>query len=71
MDSTSFRYLLSLAVQLSLETHLLDVVTVYLYGDLDTELYIKPPPDFIPNLAPAQPGRFQGLRICKALYGFK
>ena len=33
MDSTSFRYLLSLVVDLSLETRLLDEVTAYLYGD--------------------------------------
>ena len=71
MDCTSFRYLLSLTVQLSLETQLLDVITAYLYGDLETELYIKPPPEFLPRLAPASPGHFNGLRICKALYGLK
>ena len=71
MDSTSFRYLLSLAVQMALETRLLDVVTAYLYGDLDAQIHIKPPPDFLPNTTPAQPGRFSGLRICKALYGLK
>ena len=71
MDSTSFRYLLSLVVQMALETRLLDVVTSYLYGDLDTHIHIKPPPEFLPHTTPAQPGRFYGLRICKALYGLK
>ena len=71
MDSTSFRYLLSLAVQLTLETRLLDVVTAYLYGDLDTELHIKPPPDFVPQLPSSKPGKFTGLKIRKALYGLK
>jgi hypothetical protein len=58
MDSTSFRYLLSLAVQMALETRLLDVVTTYLYGDLDAQLHIKPTPDFLPNTTPAKHGRF-------------
>ena len=71
MDSTSFRYLLNLTVQMALETSLLDVVTTYLYGDLDAQFHIKPPPYFLPNLLPAQPGRYFGLRICKALYGHK
>ena len=71
MDSTSFRYLLSLAVQMALVARLLDVVTAYLYGDLDTKIYIKPPPDFLPSIPPAQPGKFAGLRIRKALYGLK
>ena len=71
MDSTSFRYLLSLAVQMALETRLLDVVTAYLYGNLDAEIHIKPPPEFLPNLASTRPGRFSGLKIRKALYGLK
>ena len=71
MDSTSFRYLLSLAVQLALATRLMDVVTAYLYGDLDTELHIKPPPGFLPQLPTPQPGQYSGLKICKALYGLK
>ena len=71
MGSTSFRYLVSLTVQMALETRLLDVVTAYLYGDLDSHIHIKPPPEFLPHTTPAQPGRFSGLRICKALYGLK
>lgn len=71
MGSTSFRYLVSLTVQMALETRLLDVVTAYLYGDLDTHIHIKPPPEFLPHTTPAQLGRLSGLRICKALYGLK
>lgn len=71
MDSTSFRYLLSLAVHLSLETRLLDVLTAYLYGDLEAKLYLKPPPGFLPDVTTVKPGRYSGLRICKALYGLK
>lgn len=44
VDSGTFRYLLATVVQYSLKIQLLDVVTTYLHGPLDTELYIKPPP---------------------------
>lgn len=71
MDSTSFHYFLNLAVQMTFETCLLDVVTTYLHGDLDAQIHIKPPPNFLPNTTPTQPGCFYGLRICKTLFGLK
>ena len=52
MDSGTVRYLLGMAVQFSLETQLLDVVTAYLYGPLDADIYIKPPPDFFSEIPP-------------------
>ena len=39
MDITTFRYLISLAISQNLEKRLMDVVTAYLYGDLDTEIH--------------------------------
>ena len=42
MDAGTFRYLLGLSVQLSLQILMLDVVTAYLHGPLETELLIKP-----------------------------
>lgn len=72
MDSTSFRYLLGLAVQYSLETQLMDVVTAYLYGPLDADIYIRPPPEFLTEVTPADtPGKFSGLKLLRALYGLK
>lgn len=56
MDCFSFRYLLTLVVQFSLATQLLDVVNAYLYGQLEEELFIKPPPDFLPAIPPAPTG---------------
>ena len=41
MDITTFRYLISLAVSQNLEMRLMDVVTAYLYGDLDIEIHMK------------------------------
>lgn len=71
IDCTSYRYLLNIAVQHALETWWMDVVTSYLYDELDTELYIKPPPDFLPHSKPSPTEQFSGLQICKALCELK
>ena len=72
MDSGIFRYLLRMAVHHALETQLLDIVTAYLYGNLDATIYISPSPDFFPdsNLVGNQ-GPYSGLKFQKALYGLK
>ena len=50
MSSITFRYLISLAVQNRLSLQLMDVVTAYLYGSLDSEIYMKVPDGInIPN----------------------
>ena len=70
VDSRTFCYLLEIVVQFSLKIHLLDVVTAYLHRPLDTKLYIRPPPDFMPQpIPPESPGSYPGLKIQKALYG--
>ena len=71
LDITSFRYMLAFAVHFGLEIFLMDVVTTYLYGNLDMLLYIFSPPDFLPMLPAPSHGKFLGLRICKGLYGLK
>ena len=43
MDAITFRYLISLVVSKGLEMHLMDMVTAYLYGMLDTDVYMKIP----------------------------
>ena len=43
MDIITFRYLISLVVSERLNMQLMDVVTAYLYGDLDAEIYMKAP----------------------------
>ena len=50
MSGITFRYLISLAVQKGLSMHLMDVVTAYLYGSLDSDIYMKVPEELIiPN----------------------
>ena len=41
MDATSFRWLIHFTIQRSLHMRLMDVVTAYLYGDLDKDIYMK------------------------------
>ena len=36
MDGITFRYLIAMAVNMNLQIKLMDVVTAYLYGSLDT-----------------------------------
>lgn len=43
MDSITFKYLLSLVVDKKLETLLMDVVTAYLYGNMDIDMCMKVP----------------------------
>ncbi|GJU30812.1 retrovirus-related pol polyprotein from transposon TNT 1-94 [Tanacetum coccineum] len=41
VDATTFRYLICLVIQEGLDLRLMDVVTAYFYGSLDTEIFMK------------------------------
>ena len=43
VDAITLRYLISLTVCENLDMHLMDVVTAYLYGSLENEIYMKIP----------------------------
>jgi hypothetical protein len=43
MDAITFRFLISLVVTENLDMRLMDVVTAYLYGSLDNDIYMKIP----------------------------
>jgi hypothetical protein len=43
MSGITFRYLIFLAVQNRLSMQLMDVVTTYLYGSLDSKIYMNVP----------------------------
>ncbi|XP_021760249.1 uncharacterized protein LOC110725087 [Chenopodium quinoa] len=46
VDATTFRFLISLAIREGLDLCLMDVVTTYLYGPLDNDIYMKLPEGF-------------------------
>ena len=43
MNAITFRCLINLTVSKNLEMRLIDVVTAYLYGSLDSDIYMKIP----------------------------
>ena len=45
MDTITFRFLISLVIFEKLEMRLMDIVTAYLYGSLDSDIYMKFPRD--------------------------
>ena len=72
MDATTFRYLISLAVSENLEMRLMDVVTAYLYGSLDSDIYMKIPEGFkMPRSLCAKPKEMYSIRLQRSLYGLK
>jgi hypothetical protein len=60
----SLRILLAIAAYKDLEIHQMDVITAYLAGDLQEEIYMGPPPGL-----PGTPRKV--YRLKKGLYGLK
>ena len=46
MDAITFCFLISLAVSEELDIRLMDVITSYLYGSMDNDIYMKIPEGF-------------------------
>ena len=70
MSGITFRYLIALAVQNHLSMQLMDVVTAYLYGSLDSDIYMKVP-DGIPIPNPKASRATYCVKLNKSLYGLK
>ena len=70
MSATTFRYLISLAVQNRLSMQLMDVVTAYLYGSLDSDIYMKVPDGIsVPNKNAKR--NMYCVKLNKSLYGLR
>jgi hypothetical protein len=70
MSAITFRYLISLAVQDRLSLQLMDVVTAYLYGSLDSDIYMKVPDGIdVPN--PKAKHNMYCVKLQKSLYCLK
>ena len=71
-DAITFRYLISLAVSEGLDIHLMDVVTTYLYGSIDANVYMKIPEGFtLLETMNSKPQSMYSIKLQRSLYGLK
>jgi hypothetical protein len=70
MSGIMFRYLISMAANLNLRMQLMDIVTAYLYGSLDSEIYMRVP-EGLKILGPNPNRSMYSVRLQRSLYGLK
>ncbi|KAL0396166.1 UNVERIFIED_CONTAM: Retrovirus-related Pol polyprotein from transposon RE1 [Sesamum calycinum] len=72
VDVTTLRFLISLSVIEQLKMQLMDVVTAYLYGSLDTDTYMRNPEELkIPEALKSKPRHMYSIKLKRSLYGLK
>ena len=72
MDATTFRYLIYLAVSEGLDMLQMDVFTTYLYGSIDTNVYMKIPEGFkLSEVMNSKPRSMYSIKLQRSLYGLK
>jgi hypothetical protein len=70
MSGVTFRYFISLAPQKGVFIHIMDVVTTYPYGSLDSNIYMKAPEGLdIPNTNHSC--NMYYVKLQKSSYGLK
>ena len=69
MDVITFRYLISLTVSKGLDMSLMDVVTTYLYGFIDSDIYMKILEGF--KLPKTTPRNMYSIKLQRSLYRLK
>ena len=68
MDTVTFRSLISMVVLKNLEICLMDVVTTYLYGSLDSDIYMKIP-EGLKMLEAYTLRNLYSIKLQRSLYG--
>nr|GEW24894.1 putative RNA-directed DNA polymerase [Tanacetum cinerariifolium] len=72
MDAITFCYLINLIVSENLKMRLMDVVTAYLYGSIDNDIYMKISEGFkIPGSLNSKPKEMYSIKLQRSLYGLK
>ena len=72
MDATTFRYLIYLAIFEGLDMRLMDLVTTYLYGSINTNVYMKIFEGFkLPEVMNSKPQSMYSIKLQRSLYGLK
>jgi hypothetical protein len=70
MNGITFQYLIFLATQKCLSLQLMDVMTTYLYGLLDSDIYMKVPDGISISNANVEHSMYCA-KLNKSLYGLK
>jgi hypothetical protein len=72
MDAITFRFLISLVVTENLDMRLIDVVTAYLYGSLDNDIYMKILEGYkMPEAYNSKSRNMYSIKLQRSLYGLK
>ena len=72
LDIITFRYLINSVVSEKRNMQVMDMVTAYLYGDLDTEMYMKVPEGLpLTGSNSSRPRSTLLIRLRRSLYGLK
>ena len=72
MDAITFHFLISLAVSEELDMRLMDVITAYLYGSIDSDIHMKIPEGFkLPEAVSTKPRSMLSIKLQRSLYGLK
>ncbi|KAG7578737.1 Ribonuclease H-like superfamily [Arabidopsis thaliana x Arabidopsis arenosa] len=72
MDAITFRFLMGLAASKNLEMYLMDVVTAYLYGSLDNDIYMRIPEGLkMPEALRSKSKEICAVKLQRSLYGLK
>ncbi|KAL2226409.1 UNVERIFIED_CONTAM: Retrovirus-related Pol polyprotein from transposon TNT 1-94 [Sesamum indicum] len=72
VDATTLRFLISLSVIEQLQMQLMDMVTAYLYGSLDTDIYMRIPEGLkLPEALQSKSRHMYSIKLKRSLYGLK
>jgi len=72
VDAIIFRFFISLVVTESLDMRLMDVVTTYLYGSFDNDIYMKIPEGYkMPEIYNSKSRSIFSIKLQRSLYGLK
>ncbi|KAJ0530675.1 putative RNA-directed DNA polymerase [Helianthus annuus] len=72
VDAITLRFLIGLAISEGLQMRLMDVVTAYLYGTLENDIYMKIPKGLkMPEALKSIPRDMCAIKLKRSLYGLK
>ena len=72
MDAITYYFLISLAVPQGLDMCLMNVITTYLYGSMDNDIYMKILEEFkLPKANSTKPCSMHLIKLQRSLYGYK